>query len=71
MRDLMELAGGLDVPRFELRKPAPGLRHDAHERIIPHRFPIKGGLTAAEVMWRNVSAGNALLSRMLERRRVR
>lgn len=34
----------LREPRYELRLPKPGLRHDTHPRIVPHRFPIKGGL---------------------------
>jgi hypothetical protein len=67
-------AVSLDVPRFELRKPDARLRHDKAERIVRHRFPIKGGLTGREVNTRLaaevaevISLNNALFARLMKR----
>jgi len=43
---------------YEVREPRPGIRHDRITRYIPHRFPVKGGLSFAQVQ---VRKGNPLL----------
>jgi hypothetical protein len=63
---LIELMAS-DTPRYELRQPIPGMRHNKTEKLVPHRFPIKGGLTYCEVVARTVTQNNALFSMLVKR----
>jgi len=62
--ELMEQMFGDLSARFEVRPPLPGKRHNQSPIVVAHRFPVKGGLTPAQVMARNLSENNALLSHL-------
>ena len=53
--------------RWEVRAPKPGLRHNATQRLVPHRFPVKNGLSSDEVIVRQIEQGNAFYRMMLKR----
>lgn len=39
---------------YEVREPKPGFRHQERTNLIPHRFPIKNGLTFQQaLLWQN------------------
>ncbi len=40
------------TPIVEVRQPRPGVRHQAKEKEVWHRFPVKGGITPREAMMR-------------------
>jgi hypothetical protein len=50
MSILSELKKAMDARVWEMRHPIPGLRHNSKTILVPHRFPVKGGLTWVEAM---------------------
>lgn len=51
-------------PTIEVRHPIPGLRHNTETVYVPHRFPVKGGITPKQYLTEIVMAGNPLLAKM-------
>jgi hypothetical protein len=52
------ITDSLRLPRWEVRE------RNGKRQFVPHRFPIKGGITSAEVLSRNVTATNLLFERL-------
>jgi len=51
MSNLYErLSAMYHTPYYEVRGPAPGLRHNADTIFVPHRFPVKDGISWRDVM---------------------
>ena len=48
----------IEAKVFELRHPKPGFRHQRNEKIVRHRFPVKDGLCARDVIRWTMSGQN-------------
>lgn len=57
-----KIEGAWSEKRFE-----PEMRNKDGMRYVGHRFPIKGGISAVDVMMRNISANNAFLRRLMKK----
>lgn len=66
MSIVSEATAILQKRNWEIRHPIPGLRHNSKTILIPHRFPVKDGLTWHEAMrwqmYEQVSGFQKLLS---------
>ena len=66
-----ELMSSHSLPTIEVRQPKPGLRHNQSEKLVYHRFPVKGGITSDQVLIRLIEKNNALLSHMLSKGKIK
>jgi hypothetical protein len=58
----LALVRATNQPCWEFRRPKPGYRHNREVVLVPHRFPIKGGLTWGQAMLWSIHYPNPLLA---------
>lgn len=52
-------------PRYELRLPKPGLRHQSRPRIVGHRFPVKDGLNFRQALYHDMMKPSPLMRQLV------
>ena len=57
-------------PIIEVRKPKPGFRHQSKERLVWHRFPVKGGISPREAMLRDEANPLKIFGILFERNEI-
>ena len=54
----------------EVREPKPGFRHQNTERLVWHRFPVKGGISPREAMFRDEANPLKIFGPLFERNEI-